>query len=123
MLLHKEVINVTKNLKTPSMTVYLKPHLSSREDSAKHLQATIEHTNMMNITVSSEIYYDPDPRTTIISEDKMMVETHIEFNQDDVYVSERLSPWVLRIILDNDSIIDKNVSYSYLLFFSLKLNT
>jgi len=110
----KEIINVTKKLKTPSMTVFLKPGISNREDAAKSLQAAIEHTTMMNITLTSEIYYDPDPRTTIIYEDKMMVETHVEFNQDDGYQYERLSPWVLRIILDNDSIIDKNVRLIWL---------
>ena len=105
----KEIINLTKKLKTPSMTVYLKPNISMKEESAKKLQASIEHTTMMNITLTSEIYYDPNPRTTIISEDKMMVETHIDFFQDE-YQAEKLSPWVLRIVLDNDIIIDKNVS-------------
>ena len=107
----KEVINVAKKLKTPSMTVYLKKDYANLENYAKQLQTQIEHTTMMNVTERSEIYYDPDIRTTIIEEDADMVDidARLKFSDDDNDLIDRISPWVLRIELDSNSLIDKNV--------------
>jgi DNA-directed RNA polymerase II subunit RPB1 len=114
----KEVINVAKKLKTPSMTIFLKKDLANQELHAKKLQTIIEHTTMMNIITSSEIFYDPDPENTIISEDYEMVNLHSQLNyQGDQKKIESLSPWVLRIELDPNSLIDRNVNYFLILAF------
>ena len=70
---------------------------------------------MMNVTVRSEIYYDPDVRTTIIEEDMDMVDidAKLKFPEDDDSLTSRISPWVLRIELDSNSLIDKNVKKIY----------
>ncbi len=109
----KEVINVAKRLKTPSMTIFLKKELSNLENYAKKLQTNIEHTTMMNVTVRSEIYYDPDIRNTIIEEDIDMVDidAKLKYPEDDNEIVNRISPWVLRLELDSNSLIDKNVSF------------
>jgi len=107
----KELINVAKKLKTPSLTIFLKKEFANSESYAKQLQTQIEHTTMMNVTVRSEIYYDPDVRTTIIEEDMDMVDidAKLKFPEDDDSLTNRISPWVLRIELDSNSLIDKNV--------------
>lgn len=114
----KEVINVAKRLKTPSMTIFLKKEFSSLENYAKKLQTNIEHTTMMNVTVRSEIYYDPDIRNTIIEDDADMVDidAKLKYPEEDNEIINRISPWMLRIELDSNALIDKNV----LLFFLLK---
>jgi DNA-directed RNA polymerase II subunit RPB1 len=105
----KEVINVAKRLKTPSMTIFLKKEYSNSED-AKSLQTVIEHTSMMNVTASTEIIYDPDPLKTINRDDEMMVELDAAFRQTDILRDlDRFSPWVLRIELDNNSMLDKGI--------------
>lgn len=65
----KEILNVAKNIKTPALTVYLDPEVASDIELAKIVQSSIEHTTLKNVTSSTEIYYDPDPRTTVIEED------------------------------------------------------
>ncbi len=108
----KEVINVAKKLKTPSMTIYLKKDLANLENYAKKLQTNIEHTTMMNVTFRSEIYYDPDIRNTIIDEDADMVDidAKLKYPEDDNEIVNRISPWMLRIELDSNALIDKNVN-------------
>jgi len=108
----KEIINVAKRLKTPSMTIFLNKENANSEVYAKRLQTRIEHTNMMHVTVKSEIYYDPDMRKTIIEEDIEMVDIDfkLKFNEDDNSgVLSHYSPWVLRIEIDSNLLIDKNV--------------
>ncbi len=112
----KEIINVAKNLKTPSMTIYLKKEKSNSEAFAKKLQTRIEHTNMMHVTIRSEIFYDPDLKKTIIEEDEEMVDIDykLKFSEEEnTGIVSRYSPWVLRIEVDSNSLIDKNVNFIY----------
>jgi DNA-directed RNA polymerase II subunit RPB1 len=116
----KEVINVAKKLKTPSMTIFLKKDFSHQELHAKKLQTIIEHTTMMNIITSSEIFYDPNPEETIIIEDEEMVSLHSQLNyQGDQKKIDSMSPWVLRMELDANSLIDRNVNYLNLALYDL----
>ena len=62
----KEVINVAKNIKTPSMKIFLEDHLKKDEKVASKLGGTIEHTTLSHVVKSSAIYYDPDPLKTIV---------------------------------------------------------
>lgn len=113
----KEIINVAKTLKTPSMTVYLKKDISNNEVHAKRLQTKIEYTNLMNVTVRTGIYYDPDPQKTIIEEDEEMVDIDFKLkHSDNMKIKDILfnfSPWILRIELDSNALIDKNVKLFY----------
>jgi len=72
----KEIINVAKNIKTPSMKIYLTKKTynaqkySTEEDHSKmrahKFGMQIEHTTMSDLVKNSAIYYDPDPAKTII---------------------------------------------------------
>jgi DNA-directed RNA polymerase II subunit RPB1 len=111
----KEVINVAKRLKTPSMTIYLRKEIANKEKSAKEIQTIIEHTTMLNVTAVSEIYYDPNPIDTIIVEDQQMVSLHmVLFGEEYEKKLDKLSPWVLRIELDSNSLVDKDLSMEYI---------
>ncbi|KAF4688082.1 DNA-directed RNA polymerase II subunit RPB1 [Perkinsus olseni] len=105
----KEIINVAKNLKTPSMTVYLQPDYASDDAKAKQVQSELEHTTLGKITSYTQILFDPDVRTSILEEDRQLVEEYYELPEDD-FDSSRCSPWVLRIKLDNSVMIDKKLS-------------
>jgi DNA-directed RNA polymerase II subunit RPB1 len=62
----KELINVSKTVKTPSLTVYLQPHVAQDQDAVKSVQAHIEHTTLEKVTSYAQIVYDPNPTETII---------------------------------------------------------
>jgi len=104
----KEVINVAKNLKTPSMMIYLK----GKENTEKNeytteeilsLKGKMEYTSLLNIVTLSEIYYDPDIRNTIITEDQDIIDEYYNIMWDDTENSlPYISPWLLRLVLDKN---------------------
>ncbi|KYR01974.1 RNA polymerase II largest subunit [Tieghemostelium lacteum] len=105
----KEIINVAKNPKTPSLTIYLKPHCARDMEAAKMVQSQLEYTTLAKVTARTEIYYDPDPRNTIIEEDRDFVKTYFDIPDEEIDIS-RMSPWLLRIELDREMVTDKKLS-------------
>ena len=57
----KEIINVSKKPKTPSLTVYLKKEFANDSEAAKAVQATLEHTTLLTVTTphASAPFCDP----------------------------------------------------------------
>jgi len=62
----KEIINVAKNIKTPIMTIYLEEEFRKQEKAVMQVQGAIELTTLLDLVDSSQIYYDPDPKSTIV---------------------------------------------------------
>jgi DNA-directed RNA polymerase II subunit RPB1 len=66
----KEVINVAKNIKTPSVRVFIDPAYNTKDENKAHeIGNKIEHSTLAHIVTTSGIYYDPDPKNTIIKAD------------------------------------------------------
>ncbi|KAK6461333.1 DNA-directed RNA polymerase II largest subunit [Scheffersomyces coipomensis] len=107
----KEILNVAKNIKTPALTVYLEKDIAADIEKAKVVQSAIEHTTLKNVTSSTEIYYDPDPRTTVIEEDYDTVEAYFAIPDEKVEESiANQSPWLLRLELDRAKMLDKQLT-------------
>ncbi|KAL2271047.1 hypothetical protein VTJ83DRAFT_418 [Remersonia thermophila] len=105
----KEILNVAKDIKTPSMVVYIDAENATQED-AKRMRNVVEHTSLRSVTAMTEIYYDPDITTTTIPEDYDMVESYFLIpdasDQDSI---ENQSRWLLRITLDRQKMLDKGL--------------
>lgn len=102
----KELINISKNVKTPSLTVYLKEEFSGDMEKAKSVQAAIQHTTLKDVTERTEIYYDPDPATTVVPEDRELVEQYFELEE----VPTGVSAWMLRIVMNKDMLLDRAIT-------------
>lgn len=95
-----ELLNVGKNIKTPSCIVNLQ--IRDDEKEATNVISKLEHVKLGDITIRTEIHYDPDPRTTVIEEDLELVELSAGFfDVDNAMNPELVSPWVLRIVIDD----------------------
>ncbi|KAF3167652.1 DNA-directed RNA polymerase II subunit rpb1 [Orbilia oligospora] len=106
----KEILNVAKNIKTPSLTVYQEPEHMYNREKAKLLRSAVEHTTLRSVCEATEIYFDPEPKDTVIEADKDIVEAF--FFMPDAAVEQHISrhsPWVLRIIIDRRKMIDKGL--------------
>ena len=57
-----EIINIAKNIKTPSLSVYLRGEAARDREAAKNVQCSLEYTTLRKVTQATEIYYDPDPQ-------------------------------------------------------------
>ena len=110
----KEIINVSKNPKTPSLTVYLKHEFQNDSEAAKSVQSLLEHTTLRTVTERTEIWYDPimapdAEKATVVDEDEEFVQAYYEMPDEEVDTS-RISPWMLRIELDREAMSDKNLT-------------
>lgn len=88
----QEIINVSKNIKGPSMTIYLDENLRFSEEEVNKMIQTLEFTTVGHFARTSEIYYDPISNNTVVKEDYDLV-----FMEDD---NNQISPWVLRLSID-----------------------
>jgi DNA-directed RNA polymerase II subunit RPB1 len=68
----------------------------------------LEYTTLGDVTLRTEIHYDPDPRTTIIEDDMEFVEEYFMMPDDDVN-PDCMSPWVLRIVLNDELFHNKKL--------------
>ena len=110
----KEIINVATNIKTPSLTICLEPEIARSTTLAKNVQQELAYTSLRTVTAAVEIWYDPDPSTTIIEEDSVFVESFFAIPDEEIESKLHLqSPWLLRLELDRAKMIDRKLSMHY----------
>ncbi|TFK57734.1 beta and beta-prime subunits of DNA dependent RNA-polymerase [Heliocybe sulcata] len=110
----KEIINVATHIKTPSLTVYLEPDLAKDRYLAKNVQQELAYTSLRTVTAAVEIWYDPDPSSTIIEEDRVFVESFFAIPDEEIESKLHLqSPWLLRLELDRAKMIDRKLTMPY----------
>uniref|UniRef100_H2Z9D8 DNA-directed RNA polymerase subunit n=1 Tax=Ciona savignyi TaxID=51511 RepID=H2Z9D8_CIOSA len=101
----KELINVSKKPRTPSLTIYLVG--PATRDAQRCKVRDLNHATLRKVTANTAIYYDPDPMSTVIQEDQEFVNVYYEMPDFDV---TRISSWLLRIELDRKRMTDKKLS-------------
>ncbi|KAK8181272.1 hypothetical protein BC567DRAFT_284571 [Phyllosticta citribraziliensis] len=110
----KEILNVAKNIKTPSMKVFTQSPLDLDDDSkqkeAKLLRSRIEHTTLRSVTECVEIYYDPDIQSTVIEADQDMVESYFIIPDDSADDIDSQSKWLMRVVLNRGRLLDKGLT-------------
>jgi DNA-directed RNA polymerase II subunit RPB1 len=110
----KEIIYVATNIKTPSLTVYLDSEIAVSSSLAKNVQQELAYTSLRTVTAAVEIWYDPDPSSTIIEEDSVFVESFFAIPDEEIESKLHLqSPWLLRLELDRAKMIDRKLTMHY----------
>jgi DNA-directed RNA polymerase II subunit RPB1 len=95
----EEIINLAVNLKTPALTVFLRSDIAQDHDRAQEALRMLEYTTLKDVTAQTSIIYDPDTMSTVIEEDQAILDHYFEM-PDDNYSVDKMSPWVLRVVLD-----------------------
>lgn len=111
----KEIINVATNIKTPSLNVYLTSDRAQNDDQAKAIQTELAYTSLRTVTAAVEIFYDPDPRSTVIEEDLEFVQAYfdIPLSPEEIDRVNNCSSWLLRLELDRAKMLDRKLEMSY----------
>jgi DNA-directed RNA polymerase II subunit RPB1 len=105
----KELINIAKTVKTPSLAVYLNGDLGKDQERAKDVQSILEHTTLEKVTSFTQIFWDPDPVNTRVEEDREWVAEYYELPDEDED-PRRCGAWLLRIQLSNKVMTDKKLT-------------
>jgi DNA-directed RNA polymerase II subunit RPB1 len=111
----KELIHVSKNMKSPITKIVLLAEYIKDEHKAKYVKNQLEHTILQDIIISSSLYYDPLHITygTDITEDQELMALYKEFLEiDETYdeTSAPMSPWILRMVFDKETMMDKGIT-------------
>jgi DNA-directed RNA polymerase beta' subunit len=113
----EEILRLTKNPKNPSLTVHLKTLDESEKDKAILFANMMEHTKLVDVVKSIKICFDPKERSSLIEEDGLLMEQYYEFenlmkecNDDDADDATPKSKWIIRMELDAEVLLDKNIT-------------
>ena len=117
----EEILTLTKKLKNPSLTIYLKEEESVDIDKAYGLTSYIEHTKLIDIVDKAEIYYEPNDSDTNISEDDDMMNDYIEFSKiinecynegetDQTEAQNNDNNWIIRFELNETQMLDMKIT-------------
>uniref|UniRef100_A0A6C0J6F1 DNA-directed RNA polymerase n=1 Tax=viral metagenome TaxID=1070528 RepID=A0A6C0J6F1_9ZZZZ len=117
----EEILRLTKNPKNPSMTVFLKSNDEGLQEKADHYANMLEHTKLSDLVKGVQICFDPVDTNTRIEEDSQLMEQYYEFEnlieecketEDNVdgKSNTQKSRWVIRITLDPELLLEKNIT-------------
>jgi DNA-directed RNA polymerase II subunit RPB1 len=107
----KEIINVAKKIKTPSLGIHLHRQYAKDANIMREVQSSIEHTTLEHVMLKSEIYYDPNPEDTIIADDEDIIDLYkIAPSMEEEIPLKDLSPWLLRFQLDDSKIMERRLN-------------
>lgn len=97
----RELLEVTKNPKTPMNIVYLDTSISSSTDETMKKRSSMQKTTLRDITKSVRIYYDSDYLlgSTSVADDREILEAYAKFSVAHPQ-SGCASPWIIRLELD-----------------------
>jgi DNA-directed RNA polymerase beta' subunit len=111
----KEIINVSKTIKTPVMEVYLKPQYTESIDKAKMISNQIEFTKLHDIVEKTMIIYEHEDVVREKTEDMEFIQIYQEFAElmgVSQCPDDELSHWVLRIVFNKEKMMNKNIYLS-----------
>jgi DNA-directed RNA polymerase II subunit RPB1 len=133
----EEILRLTKNPSSTSMTVYLKPVDEFDKDRAEKYSNMIEHTKLKDVVKSVQIFFDPNERSTFIQEDQTLLDQFYEFEDfvkecndsgEDYDTAPSISggggraptaapvqentksKWIVRMEMDAEQLLDKNIT-------------
>jgi DNA-directed RNA polymerase II subunit RPB1 len=109
----KEILRLSKNLKSKTMSIYLKDEYSYDKEEVKKVQTKFAYTQIKDVLESSEIIYGGQTGNTSIQEDMEFIQSYKEFSElfdIDNITEQILSPWILRLKFDKESLMNKKIT-------------
>ena len=109
----KEILRLSKNLKTKNMTIFLKDEYSTDKEEARKIQTKFAYTQIKDVLETSEIIYGGKNGNTSNQEDLEFIQSYQEFSElfDIDNISEQIeSPWILRLKFDKESLMNKKIT-------------
>lgn len=103
----KELLSVTKNIKTPVMTICVKEQYRQDKEKCKEILNSIQTTYFRDIVEDTKIFYDPDDDNSQIDDDRFFVKTYRHFIADR---RDNLSPMLLRFQFSKEKMLEYNVT-------------
>ena len=111
----KEVINVAQKLKAQGHTLFFREGLQLDQGFINSVTARLEQTAIKDLADKFEVVYDPDPFNTSVAEDRAWWGSMVDLLDDDERMRlGKVSPWLLRIVVNDSKAALKKVDLSEL---------
>lgn len=105
----RELISCTKNIKTPMMLVYLNDEYKKSRPMAHRISSYIKNIIINDVVSKVEVIYDPNVKDKD-SYNSMDKTESIFFVSNKATKSLENMPWIIRLQLNREQMIDKEVS-------------
>jgi DNA-directed RNA polymerase II subunit RPB1 len=110
----RELLGVTKNLKSPSSTIHLKSNFRNNQGKSQYAKNKIEYTVIRDIVIKTQIFYDPKNTVyeTEIEEDKGILDIYREFllmEKGEEFEFEETAPWVIRFTFNKELMMENGI--------------
>jgi DNA-directed RNA polymerase II subunit RPB1 len=127
----EEILTLTREPKNPSLTIYLNNSDAQDKTKVKNIMHMLEHTTLDNLIENVKICFDPHNIESNMGEnDTLLNKEYFEFDKmidscinnnysksntnidDDTNTDDynKMSKWVLRIVMDRSRMLDKNIT-------------
>jgi DNA-directed RNA polymerase II subunit RPB1 len=107
----KELLHISKNIKSPSLTIYVKKPDSYSISKTQEIANKFELTTLGDLVSSTSIYYDPNDEETNIQQDNTFMEIYKKFNEiDPINRDCKKLKWVLRLEFNRKELMNKNIT-------------
>ena len=110
----RELLGVTKNLKSPSTIIRLKDDFGKFQNKSQYAKNKLEYTILKDVVIKNQIYYDPKNNVfdTEINDDKGMLKMYKSFldfeNGEDASYEDKC-PWIIRFTFNKELMMDKGI--------------
>lgn len=107
----KELIDTTREIRTPSLTVFFERGYRIHESMARMYCVSLEHTVLHQVVLTSGVELDPHPWYTGIPEDEEVVTAFRDLfydGQDEPHVR-----WLIRFVLDREVLARKGLTVTH----------
>jgi len=101
----RELLHVSKNIKSPSDTIYLHDEYASEKNKAQIIKNKLEYTILRDIVKTCKIYYDPSDNDTLIKEDIGLIKLYKMFKDFESDGTEYI-PWIIRFTFDKERMME-----------------
>ncbi len=111
----KELINATSNIRTPSLSVFVRSDGTEAGElaSAQAVRSSLVFTTVACVALRAEIHYEPDPRVS--AEDQPMLDAYWDVPDEAVAAAVgagHFSPWSLRVVLCPERLAQRRLAVS-----------
>ena len=113
----EELLRLSKNPKTPSLTIFLKEEHRYEQSKARNIANIIEYTKLSDLIISSQIFFDPKEDVTVIPDDEQLLREFYKYEEiiskasnNKNYATNNKSKWIIRLEFDPNILLEKNIN-------------
>jgi DNA-directed RNA polymerase II subunit RPB1 len=109
----KELLSLSKNIKTPQMVIYMTKEFMESREMANKVASNLKHTTLGQIRKAINVYFDSNPTM----KDSFMDKDHVQNiyythnpNKNSCQTDINSLPWLIRIELDRERMLEKEIT-------------